>query len=91
MNEEAKQLMRSVLTDRPITFRADFARIGGSIAAGLFLSQLCYWSDKGGRTDGFVYKTQAEWEEETALSNEQQLRARKQLKARGLRPQEEVS
>jgi hypothetical protein len=40
----------------------------GSIDGGLFLNQLIYWSDKGGGSDGWFYKTYLEWEEETTLS-----------------------
>ncbi|HEY0428911.1 MAG TPA: hypothetical protein VGC76_14110 [Pyrinomonadaceae bacterium] len=37
----------------------------------VFLSQLIYWSDKGARKDGFIFKTHREWYEETGLSSNQ--------------------
>jgi uncharacterized phage protein (TIGR02220 family) len=38
-----------------------------NINAALLLSQLIYWSDKGGK-DGWIYKTYAEWEQEIHLN-----------------------
>lgn len=43
----------------------------GSLEGGVFLSQLLYWCDKGKRSDGWFYKTYAEWTEETTLSEYQ--------------------
>lgn len=39
-----------------------------SLEGGAFLSQLIYWSDKGGRSDGWFYKTYQEWYEDIYLS-----------------------
>jgi hypothetical protein len=55
-----------------------------SFAAGLFLAQLFYWHDRGSDPDGWIYKTQAEWEEETGLSRWEQETARRRLRERGL-------
>lgn len=40
--------------------------MNGELEAALFLSQCLYWSDKG--SDGWFYKTSAEWEQELTLS-----------------------
>lgn len=77
---------------RPVAFYPIFAKIGGSAKAGLFLSQAFYWSNtmeahhrsKGTEWDGWFYKTQVEWEEETCLNDEEQLTARRALVKRGL-------
>lgn len=68
---------------RPIAYYPIFARIGGSVTAGIFLSQLFYWSDKGKLKNGWIWKTQEEWTKETCLSRHEQEHARKTL--RGLR------
>lgn len=68
---------------RPIAFYPELAKELGSIEAALYFQQLHYWSDKGGRTDGFIYKTKEEIEEETTLSRYQQDTCRKLLIERG--------
>lgn len=40
----------------------------GNLEEAALLSQLIYWSDKGKRSDGYIYKTAGEWEKEIALS-----------------------
>ena len=42
--------------------------MGKDLAGGMFVSQLIFWSDKGNRTDGFVYRSAQEWENDTYLS-----------------------
>jgi DnaD/phage-associated family protein len=79
-----KRIVLNILADRPIAYHPDIARVAGSVKAGIFLSQLLYWADKGKRNDGYIWKTQDEWEEETALTRYEQEGARKELKARGL-------
>lgn len=69
---------------RPIAFHRVFAELAGSAAGGLFLSQLFYWSDKGTDPEGWIYKTIAEWTEETALSRREQESARAALVALGV-------
>lgn len=44
-----------------------FIDIMGSIEGGLLLSQMIYWSDRGG--EDWFYKKMSEWEEETTLSS----------------------
>lgn len=68
---------------KPIAFYPDLARLLGNIEAAIYYQQLYYWSDKGSREDGFIYKTKDEIEEETTLSRFQQDRCRKQLEENG--------
>lgn len=82
----AAQLRR--LLQRPIAFHRIFADIAGNATGGLFLSQLFYWHDKGSDPDGWIYKTQAEWEAETALSRYEQERARAIMREKGLLEEE---
>lgn len=80
MNKEAIL----AFAERPIAFYPAFARIGGSVNAGVFLSQLFFWTGKGKKADGWIYKTRDEWTEETTLSRYEQEHARKLLRERGL-------
>jgi len=69
---------------RPIAFHKVFARVSGGACNGLFLSQLWYWHDKGSDPDGWIYKTQTEWEEETTLTRREQETAREALRRIGV-------
>lgn len=71
------------LLKRPIAYHKVFAKIAGSVTAGLFLSQAWYWKDKADDDQGWFWKTEAQWEEETALTRYEQETARKALKAKG--------
>jgi hypothetical protein len=65
--------------DRPIAFQRIFCKFGG-VTAALMLSQAVYWSKRTKNKDGWFYKTQADWEEETGLTRREQETARKSLK-----------
>jgi len=71
------------MLQRPIAFHRVFVPLAG-ITGALFLSQLMYWSDKGSDKDGWIYKTQAEWTEETGLSRYEQEFVRKTLRKGGV-------
>jgi hypothetical protein len=70
--------------DRPIAFHRVFVTLTGSVTAGLMLSQGLYWTRIKRRddpaSDGWFYKTQAEWEEETGMGRSEQETARKRLR-----------
>lgn len=68
----------------PIAYYHKLNNITGSATATLFISQFLYWEGKQRDPDGWIYKTQAEIEEETGLNRREQEAARKQLKAAGL-------
>jgi len=72
-----------VILDRPIAFHRIFSRITGSVNAGLMLSQGFYWSGRTGSNNGWFWKTQEEWEEETTLTRRQQETAREILRSKG--------
>ena len=72
-------LLQSLL-NRPIAFHRVFVTISGGVLAGLMLSQAYYWTPRGESGDGWFYKTQAEWEEETGMSRWEQETARKKLR-----------
>lgn len=82
MSKNHESILRFL--ERPIAFHPILARISRSVNAGLFLSQLLYWTPRGKDKDGWIYKTQKEWEEETCLSRREQETARAILKRIGI-------
>jgi hypothetical protein len=72
------------LLDRPIAYHRILAEIGGSVTAGVFLSQAVYWSQRTDDPDGWFWKTQKEWQEETYLKRSEQEIARRELRAAGI-------
>lgn len=79
------------LFDRPIAFHPVLARLTGSVAAGLFLSQAIYWQKRipakrlaGCPGPDWFFHTIEEWAEETAMGRDEQKSARKRLVALGL-------
>ena len=75
--------LRTILT-RPIAFHRLFADIAGSVGGGVFLSQLYYWSEKTDDPQGWIYKTAAEWYDETMLGRRELDSIRKVLKEKGI-------
>lgn len=83
--EKTKIVLLKVLQNNPIAYHVEFAKIGGGVTAGLFLSQLFFWSGKGqDKESGWIYKTQSEWTDETGLTRYEQETARKKLRKKGL-------
>src|SRR5215207_8200519 len=68
----------------PIAYYTAFARVLGGVEPGILTSQFFYWYGKGHNPDGWIYKTQAEIEEETGLSRRNQETARKKLRELGV-------
>lgn len=63
-----------MLGEKPVAFNPALARLGKSATAGLFLSQLLFWWNKGVSKDS-IYKTVKEMEVETLLTRREQERA----------------
>lgn len=78
-----KEIIISLLREKPIAYRASFSKMFGDVSCGVFLSQLFYWSEKESDPDG-IYKTIDDWYSETGLSRRNQTTARKKLKAAGV-------
>ena len=70
--------------ERPVAYYPKLVKVTGSVNAAIFLSQLGYWTPKAADPNGWVYKTQAEWETETGLTRWEQETARRQLRDRGI-------
>lgn len=75
---------------RPVVFHPGLAKRLGGVAPALFLENLLYWHGKEASADGWVYKTQDELEQETALSRKEQENARKVLRGLGLLQEKHV-
>lgn len=73
----------SILGAKPIAFNPELARISGSAAAGLFMSQLLYWWGKGRNRD-CIYKTIEEFKNETCLTRCEQATAIKKWRKLGV-------
>jgi hypothetical protein len=76
-------VLRQLLSDRPIAFHPALARVLGGINEALLFQQIAYWSDKGSDPE-WIYKTQADIEEETTLARTQQENARRKLRSLGV-------
>lgn len=72
------------LLDRPIAYHRIFAHVCGDPIAAIFLSQAFFWSPRTRDSDGWFYKTQAEWFSETGLTRRHQETARKKLVSLGI-------
>ena len=64
----------------PIAFHRCLAQLAGSVTSGLMLSQAVYWTDRTKDPEGWFWKTQDEWYEETMLSRKEQESARRRLR-----------
>jgi hypothetical protein len=71
------------ILSRPIAFHRCLAELTGSVTAGLMLSQALYWTPRAKDPEGWFWKTQDEWFEETMLSRKEQETARRRLKELG--------
>lgn len=60
--------------EKPVLFNPGLGRISKSAIAGLFMSQMLYWHQKG-RDKEWTYKTRREFELETCLTRSEQDRA----------------
>jgi len=72
-----------VFEERTIAYNPGLTRFLGGLNESIILMQLIYWHKKTNRKDGYMYKTVAELEVETAISANKQRRAFKSLEARG--------
>ena len=83
MASRAEDLVRELLADRPVAYKPMLAKALRSATAGIWLSQLMYWSDKGTRV-GWIYKTREDWADETGLSLREVDNARAVARAAGV-------
>jgi len=77
------KVILEVLGTKPIAFNPVLAKLAKSTTAGLFMSQLLYWWDKG-KEEGWIFKTIEEINRETYLNRSEQDRAIKAWKSLGI-------
>lgn len=75
-------LLRDV--GRPVAYYPKLVPITGSTNATILLCQFLYWEGKQHDEDGWIYKTQADINEETGLTRYEQEGARKKLRESGI-------
>ncbi|HRI60647.1 MAG TPA: hypothetical protein PK228_13010 [Saprospiraceae bacterium] len=74
----------SELLERPVAYHAVLAKALGSVPAAVILSQGVYWAKKApAEKQGWFWVTAEEWYNQTGVSEESQLTARKILKQAG--------
>ncbi len=71
LEKSYNRLLLELLEQRPIAFNPLLAKVANSARAGLFISQLLFWWNKGSEV-GWIYKTINEVREETTLSRSEQ-------------------
>jgi hypothetical protein len=71
------------ILDRSISFHRCLVETTGSITAALMLSQALYWTPRSSTKDGWFYKSEKEWNEETGMTRTEQEGARKKLRQCG--------
>lgn len=74
-----KTAAQMLLGQHVIAFNPLLADIAGDVKGGLFLSQLCYWSERTNNPQGWFYKTTSQWYEETRLTRRELETVRKTL------------
>jgi len=75
-----REVLRA-LNQRPISYYPINAKIMGSVTGGIALSQILYWFTAGKKPPTKIYKTDAELQEETYLTNNEMRAVKKKLKA----------
>lgn len=68
------------LLDRPIAFHRPLAGVAGGVLPALMLSQALYWTKRTSDNEGWFWKTQDQWEEETGMGRREQETARARLR-----------
>lgn len=72
------------VSSRQVQYYPDLVPILGSVTATILFGQLLYWRGKEATQDGWLYKSQAEIQQETALTREEQETARKKMRETGV-------
>ena len=72
------------ILDSPIAYHRSFVLLKVGVTGAVMLSQAIYWSKRTSDKNGWFYKSQEEWEEETGLTRYEQETARKKLVKAGI-------
>ena len=83
--QEVFDVIRSLVgQSHVLTIPRAFIDFTGDIPSALLLAQLVYWSERATRSDGYVWKTYQEWEQELSLNKYHINKAANNLKKMGL-------
>jgi hypothetical protein len=80
---EAKTVLRA-LGSRPIAYHPAIAKALGSVNAALVVCQLLYWDGKGSLEDGWIVKTNAEFQDELGMTEHELETARRKCREAGV-------
>lgn len=83
MMSKQQQMIFDLLCEKSIAYNPGLVKALGSVNIAIFIGQLLYWQGKG-RYDEWIYKTVADFEEETGLSRSEQETVIKRCKVIGL-------
>jgi len=83
MKENAQKTMLRLLATKPISYNPELAKMLGSVKAGVLMSQLLYWWEKGSNPE-WVYKTVDEMYSETGLTKKEQATAIRKCVEKGV-------
>lgn len=81
--KNTNSIIIELLKEKPVAFNPALARLVKSATAGLLMSQLLYWWDKGCKK-GCIFKTITEFEKETCLTRSEQDTAIRKWKKLGV-------
>jgi len=70
-----------IFGNRIVAFQTSYVHLTGDAKSALLLSQACYWSNLSKDSNGWFYKSQAQWKQEIGLSRYEQERARVVLRS----------
>lgn len=87
MNQQTNDdelFLKRIFDNKPVAYRPVIAQALGSAKAGLLVSQLYYWKDKGKAKDGWIYKTRDDFKKELGLTRQGQETARNIAKKAGV-------
>jgi hypothetical protein len=66
----------------PIAYFSALTRVTGSVKAAILVQQVSYWTPRAHDKDGWIYKSQAEWMDETGFTLKEFRGACEELEAR---------
>ncbi|MDD2855727.1 MAG: hypothetical protein PHU01_09380 [Desulfuromonadaceae bacterium] len=72
------------VSSRQVQYYPDLVPILGGVTATILFGQLLYWRGKEASQDGWLFKSQAEIQQETALTRDEQETARKKMRETGV-------
>lgn len=81
-------MILEILADRPVAYHPRMAKAVGGVKQAIFVCQFLYWNGKGKKKDGWIFKKQADIEEETGLTRREQETVRTHLKKSGILEEE---